>query len=158
MKSKCFSQFARLAHSLSRPVTGWWLHKSTRVRVAVMYRNDILLQRTSIGSQQWSVPGGGIEKNETSKAAAVREVYEETGIRIAGSDLEFLEEYTQTNGKGWPMITIHLYKIVLQKKETPQILRPIEILEVAWHSQNLLPENCSTTVTKLLRAVNQRPR
>lgn len=37
--------------------------------------------------QFWKFPGGGIEKGETPEEAAVREVFEETGVRIRASEL-----------------------------------------------------------------------
>jgi len=38
----------------------------------------------------WAFPGGFIEMNERLKRSAVRELFEETGIRIAQKDLRFL--------------------------------------------------------------------
>ena len=34
------------------------------------------------GTSYWATPGGGLEQGETFHAAAVRELYEETGIKI----------------------------------------------------------------------------
>lgn len=49
--------------------------------------NRLLLvhERREIGSVEshWITPGGGVEDGETLAEAAVREVYEETGLRIA---------------------------------------------------------------------------
>jgi 8-oxo-dGTP pyrophosphatase MutT (NUDIX family) len=38
--------------------------------------------------QEWSVPGGWREVGETVRACAVREVWEETGLRLDGGGLE----------------------------------------------------------------------
>lgn len=35
----------------------------------------------------WHVPGGGIDAGETAEAAAVREIYEETGRQVTEADL-----------------------------------------------------------------------
>lgn len=44
-------------------------------------KGEILLQLRS-DVPIWVLPGGGIEKGETPKQAAVREVFEETGLKV----------------------------------------------------------------------------
>lgn len=44
--------------------------------------NGILLVKHSYGEHKWSLPGGGIEDNESSEEAIIRELLEETGINI----------------------------------------------------------------------------
>jgi len=57
-----------------------------RVGVAVfVFRDDrfLMLQRTgSHGAGTWSLPGGWMDFGETPEATAVRELDEETGVRI----------------------------------------------------------------------------
>lgn len=49
--------------------------------------NDVLLFRFThtsdalAGSSYWATPGGGLEDHETFEQAAIRELYEETGIK-----------------------------------------------------------------------------
>ncbi|MBB6672820.1 NUDIX domain-containing protein [Cohnella nanjingensis] len=45
-------------------------------------RGDILFQRPSADSDVWSLPAGSIEPGETPAEAVVREVWEETGLRV----------------------------------------------------------------------------
>lgn len=49
------------------------------------------------GSSYWALPGGGLDDCETPAAAAVRELFEETGIRIADpGPVLFEAEYDMT--------------------------------------------------------------
>lgn len=53
----------------------------------------LLLKRASDDDwmpNKWAFVGGKIEKNETEEEGAVREVQEETGIKLNKNDLEFL--------------------------------------------------------------------
>jgi 8-oxo-dGTP pyrophosphatase MutT (NUDIX family) len=43
----------------------------------------LIEERLGDGATQWLTPGGGVEPGETPAKAAVREVYEETGIRTS---------------------------------------------------------------------------
>uniref|UniRef100_A0A183IG74 Nudix hydrolase domain-containing protein n=1 Tax=Soboliphyme baturini TaxID=241478 RepID=A0A183IG74_9BILA len=52
----------------------------------------ILLVTSSRDPNTWVVPGGGIEKNESSMTAACREAFEEAGVR--GLIVTFLGEFT----------------------------------------------------------------
>ena len=57
--------------------------KKDRVRV-IVYRDDgrILLVRSCFSRQEWALPGGGVNRNESYEQAAVREVLEEIGLKI----------------------------------------------------------------------------
>ncbi len=49
--------------------------------VAVVIRREKLLLVKDKGVYKYSLPGGGVHKNERSFEAAARELYEETGLR-----------------------------------------------------------------------------
>jgi 8-oxo-dGTP pyrophosphatase MutT (NUDIX family) len=50
---------------------------------------------------QWDAPGGHIEAGETPEQAAVREVFEESGLRIRESDLKFVRKIQKPKGIYW---------------------------------------------------------
>lgn len=53
-----------------------------RAQAIVVEEDRILLVRTHIGNRDdYELPGGGIEEGETPEEAAVRELFEETGIK-----------------------------------------------------------------------------
>ena len=55
---------------------------SLRARMAVIDDGRILLvKRSDVGA--WELPSGGLEAGESVAQAAVREIYEETGLRVS---------------------------------------------------------------------------
>lgn len=58
----------------------------------------------------WNFPGGGVEKNETLKTSAIREVWEEAGIRIKESDLIFTHREEKSKR------ILYYYTVELKKK------------------------------------------
>jgi ADP-ribose pyrophosphatase YjhB (NUDIX family) len=63
----------------------WWFLRRPRTRGAVVVVHDgteVLVVRTSY-RPGYTLPGGGVGRGETARAAAVRELFEETGIVVA---------------------------------------------------------------------------
>jgi len=66
--------FARDAHELRLSVSALVWRDRERQELLLMQRSD---------NRCWGLPGGYVEPGESVTAAAEREVYEETGVRIA---------------------------------------------------------------------------
>lgn len=64
----------------------YWLTLSTRAvrgaRVIVVDERRVLLVAHWYAPWAWTLPGGGVGKNESPEDAAIREVREETGLKI----------------------------------------------------------------------------
>ena len=133
----------RSLYILAYPVLGLILHNSHRVRVLIMVGDEILLQRTSVGDQKWSVPGGGIEKNESEEAAAIRETKEEVGVTINKNDLKKIGWQRVPYKKGWPYLNLTFFQVSLAVKPHISVTRPLEILEADWFSKDNLPKKHS---------------
>lgn len=87
-----------------------WLSKRRKSARALILRDDKLLvflrKRHSRKTGEWieyySIPGGGIDKGESPEDAAIRELYEEMGVRIKLGSLvahrigKFFEHYVFT--------------------------------------------------------------
>ena len=83
---------------------GWagifaYLRFSKRTKVLVTHKNSVLLVKNWLGPDEWSLPGGGGRWNEDPAVAAIRELEEETGIKINGRDLKFKHQ-KKTNVHG----------------------------------------------------------
>lgn len=55
---------------------------------------DIILMSYETKNDQWMIPGGGLEKNESDYECCVREIAEETGVLVETSEcLLEIDEY-----------------------------------------------------------------
>lgn len=93
--------------------------------------------------EKWVQPGGHIEENETPEEAAVREVFEETGIRVRLLGAPFPREddfirplgvQKNRNKKGQLHIDFIYAAIPYQISEL--IYDPNESLDIGWFSRN----------------------
>ena len=93
--------------------------------VAVWCEGKILIIKNSY-KKFFTVPCGSIDKGETPIEAAVRELYEETGIKAETSELTLFKTYL--NLEEYKKDNIHFYEIYL--KNIPEII--VDNREVIW--------------------------
>jgi ADP-ribose pyrophosphatase YjhB (NUDIX family) len=106
-----------------------------RARVVVLNEhNEILLTRSWTGVQKWELPGGGVERKEDPKAAAKRELREETGIDMPLETFRFAGVIGQD-------YTAHIFAVEVTRSALPADLHnPWEITAAAWYPIESLPE------------------
>jgi 8-oxo-dGTP diphosphatase len=84
-------------------------------RAIVIKDNQLLvMHRNKFGTEYETLPGGNVEVGESSEAAVVRELHEETSVTVTDVRLVFVEEagdpygtqfiYLCTYGSGEPML------------------------------------------------------
>lgn len=142
---------ARVIYLLGYPIFGFYLHNSRRTRVLIRYKNEILLHRSYAGNQKWSLPGGGIHKNENPFHAAIREVEEEVGIVLSEDQMKCIGEDRLPIDRLWPRYAVVFYAVIFQDKPDVIIKRPLEVIEAAWFSIDKLPSNLSSNVRLALK-------
>ncbi|MBS7610738.1 NUDIX domain-containing protein [Candidatus Bathyarchaeota archaeon] len=83
------------------------------VSVLIKSGSKVLLikRRFNPGSGKWSIPGGLIELGETIREAALREVYEETGLTVNLDKLLNVVDYIEVDERG--VIRFHYVLICL---------------------------------------------
>lgn len=105
---------------------------------------EFLLVRNSYAHRRWGVAGGGLNRGESYRTAAVRELFEETGI-VAGR-IEFLGFYTGVFEK-CPVITcVYLCRV----KNKDFAIDGLEISEAGWFTPDALPSPSHKSVDTIL--------
>ena len=106
--------------------------------VIIRHGNEILLVKRSYEVDNfvgiWSIPGGGVEKNEIPYEAAIRELYEET--QIDSQELTF-EDYLGTiKRKGKE--DFHIFLWSAERKMVP--ILDFEHTDYGWYKLSNLPK------------------
>ena len=119
---------------LSWPALWLYLRGTKRTRVVVVSgKNNILLVKGWYGAGQWGLPGGGVKRGETPVQAAMREIEEETGLKLEADQLTFADQLkAKEYGLRCPS-GIYLVKLKNQPKLKP---RKWELRDVAWVSKD----------------------
>lgn len=126
------------------------------VRAAVVMDGDILLVRER-DDGQWAMPGGWADVGDLPSESVVREVWEETGLRVAASKLIGVFD---GNRVGDPLSFYHAYKLVFLCEILGGEARPTEeVLDVAFFSFDNLPSlSGERTTTRHLAEVSAHVR
>jgi 8-oxo-dGTP diphosphatase len=107
----------------------------------IIKRGDEILVGRRIGghAQGWSVPGGGLKPGETIEQAAVREIAEETKMRIGQ-----ITVIGFTNNLGaYESDGVHNLSAVVIAEECegePELLEPTKCAEWRWCRPDEIPE------------------
>lgn len=126
------------------------LSRSKRVRLLILNSDDkVLLVRNNLGRQNWSLPGGGVRKQESLQRAASREVYEETGIQVDLASISRIGTYICYESHS-PFEVEVLYTSVEASEEIARL--SIEIVEAKW-TPLMEIENCALPVHNIIKEI-----
>lgn len=124
-----------------------------RRRARVLLRRDdgrVLLLINALGDQRWSLPGGGVGRQETNVAAAIREVREELRLTLDETRLRALGE-TTLGGYCAPVFFGQL-----SEEEVRALRRQArEIRELRWARPDSLPSRRQPLVDWALALVEE---
>ena len=126
------------------------------VGVLVMRDNRVLLgQRAgSHGAGTWAPPGGHLEYAESIEQCAIREVQEETGLRIGSMTYgPYTNDVFSAEGKHY----VTLFVIAQCPTGDPELLEPAKCTSWQWFSWAELPKPLFAPLATLRRAGYEPP-
>ncbi len=113
-------------------------YSTERVRVILINESgNVLMVRSWLSPQQWSLPGGGVERGETREQACVREIKEETGFSIDETSLQFVTTLRSER--------MHADLPIFVSRTSQKSLKPLsfpynyEIIDRQWFPPDQLP-------------------
>ncbi|MGN1389880.1 MAG: NUDIX domain-containing protein, partial [Bulleidia sp.] len=95
--------------------------------------NRILVTRRSLNKKwaagAWEVPGGGVKHGESSEAALIREVHEETGLDVSAIVSEPIWSYVNDDPESGDNYLVDIYHLHLPIPETSVSLQKSEAID-----------------------------
>lgn len=141
-----------VAFWLSWPLLFWYLKGTHRTRLLLVCGEEILVVRNWLAAGKWSLPGGGSRRGEDARAAAVRELEEETGISLEARGLHSLGTYSSSD-QGF-RFTFEVFHVSLPDKPKVRLQWP-EVADAAWLAMGRVSkETCGEDVLKALAALS----
>ena len=114
--------------------------KTQKTRIAsyalIMHEDKVLLCRISkeipIFEGQWTLPGGGIDFGEKPQNAMIREVFEETGLKVKSSKIIDVDSIIITNDQEDFHSVRIIYSAITESYDTrPEINGTTDLAK--WH-------------------------
>ena len=118
----------------------------------IIEHNGLLLAiRNTYGKKQWTFPGGGVNTSETYEKAAIREAWEEVGIKVTTP--KPLGSYVDTTQ--YKTDSVHCFFTHVSSSDFK--IDPGEILEAQWVDPTDFPQPASPRVPLILAMLQPQP-
>lgn len=120
----------RLATFLLVPILKRTMLKgSHRTRLVVYCDGKIIVEKNWLGEKDWVLPGGGLKRGEAVEVGAVRELYEEVGIKVSADKVRILKKQPSPI-KGYNFDVT--YCLVVLEECLPIKISRFEIFDAKW--------------------------
>ena len=129
----------------------WFLCRpsTTGVRCLLIKDEHILLIRHSYGSQNWTVPGGGVKAGESPVESAKREMFEEVGITLSHflelGNIYFTHEYKKDT----------VWVFAASPTDYSFTIDETEIVQAQWFLLSELPSDSSSLLPRFLQLMEK---
>lgn len=121
-----------------------WLDPKLAVAVIIERGGKILMGLRAEGARsagKWSIPAGFVDRGEIVEDAAIREIAEETGLRVSLGPV-----LTVISSTGEPVILLVYPALTAEGDPAPND----DIAEIGWFAPNALPELAFPHDTEIL--------
>jgi len=125
---------------------GILLMKKGKILLGKRHDNPIKADSELHGEGTWTMPGGKLEYGETFEEGAVRETFEETGIKLNKTKIICINEDKNIYAH---YVTIGLY--CEDFEGYPQVMEPDEVTEWRWFTISEMPKKIFEPTKNVLR-------
>lgn len=127
--NKLWQKIGTMVYWVTWPGIWLMLRRSKRTRILIACGSKILVVKPWLGNGRWSLPGGGIKRNEKAFQSLVREIQEETGLKIKKKDCKVVSKNTYKQDG----LSFLYYLFVCNQKELKDIDRKkLELADAKW--------------------------
>lgn len=127
-----------------------YLRLRSRTRILVTAGDMVLVVKPWLGDGRWILPGGGMVGGETALVCAQRELEEETGLKLAASQLKSAGRFVYRS-RGIRFLCLCF--VVSLGQALPLKRSRLELVDVQWISHHDLHKgNAAPDVLRLLAA------
>ena len=120
----------------------------------ILYKNSKILFLQRKDNKYYSFPAGKVENNEDSKNAAIRELYEELGLKTERNHLLLKHKIFFSDRENYTKYIGYFYE-VLKYTGIETLKEPHKHIEFSWIDKNNLSKNISPYCIQALNMIEQ---